>query len=401
MIQSITIMGCGYIGLPTAVTFVDAGLNVCGFDINQKVVDMLSEGHLHIVEPGLQEALAAALGTGRLHFSAEVPDTDAYLIAVQTPYSVTPEGKKVSEIGYVENAARMIAPHLKQGNLVILESTVPPLTTRRVEQLLAEGSGLDPELFHTVHCPERILPGQMLRELRENNRIVGAKRQESRDLAKDLYAKVVTKGEIIETDDVTAEMCKLAENTFRDINIAYANELSIVCQRLGIDVFRLIELANCHPRVNILSPGVGVGGHCIAVDPWFIHDKFEDITPLIYAARMVNDGKPRFVAETVAQHADRKKPVGVLGLSFKADIDDLRESPSLELCHLLQDSDFQVLACEPNVAEKEIQGFENCALDDLLARCGYVVITLAHRQFRQEKEKIRQLPNFDCVGLLR
>ncbi len=401
MIESITIMGCGYIGLPTAVTFVDAGLTVCGFDINEKVVDSLAAGKLHIVEPGLQEALTASLATGRLSFTAQVPETDAYLIAVQTPYSVTPEGKKVSEIGYVESAARMIAPRLREGNLVILESTVPPLTTRRVEQLLSEGSGLAPDRFHTVHCPERILPGQMLRELRENNRIVGARRPESAQLARDLYAKVVTKGQIIETDDVTAEMCKLSENTFRDINIAYANELSIVCDRLGIDVFRLIELANCHPRVNILTPGVGVGGHCIAVDPWFIHDKFEDITPLIYAARTVNDGKPRFVAETVAKNADREKPVGVLGLSFKPDIDDLRESPSLELCRILRDKGYTVLACEPNVKDREIQGFENCALEELLERCGYVVITLAHKQFKERKDEIAKVPHYDCVGLTR
>lgn len=399
--ETITIMGCGYIGLPTAVTFVEAGYTVRGFDVNREAIDSLKAGRIHIVEPGLQEALTRALETGRLSFHGEVPVSDVYLIAVPTPFRETGDGKRVSELKYVDSAAEMIAPVLKEGDLVILESTVPPLTTRRVEDILEKESGISREKFGAVHCPERILPGQMLRELRENNRIVGARRPEVAERTREIYARVVTKGQIILTDDVTAEMCKLAENTFRDINIAYANELSLVCDRLGIDVFRLIELANCHPRVNIHTPGVGVGGHCIAVDPWFIHEKFEDITPLIYTARTVNDGKPRWVAEHVVQCVSPGAKVGVLGLAFKANIDDLRESPSLELCRILRDKGFEVLACEPNVAASEIRGFLNLSLEDMLQEADFLVVTLKHRQFEEHTEMIAACPHFDCVGLLR
>lgn len=398
--KKIEIIGCGYIGLPTAITFTLAGYEVCGFDINEKVVETLNQGHIHIVEPDLQEAMDKAMATGRLSFTTVAEPADVFIIAVQTPHRDTPEGKRVSDMTFVESAARTIAPVVKEGDLVVLESTSAPYSTRRVEELIAEGSGLKPEQFMTAHCPERIIPGQMLRELRENDRIIGSSRPEAAEYAKEIYAPVVTQGTIRTTDDLTAEMCKLVENTFRDINIAYANELSKVCDRLGIDVFNLINLANCHPRVNVHTPGVGVGGHCIAVDPWFIHEKFEDITPLIYNARVINDSKPEWVADRIAQDVAPGAKVAVLGLSFKPNIDDTRESPSLEFAEILQKRGYEVLAVEPFI-EGSVQGFENHSLEEAIEACDYAVITLAHDPFKAKKELIATKPFFDCVGLMR
>ena len=259
--------------------------------------------------------------------------------------------------------------------------------------------GLAPERFMTAHCPERIIPGRMLIELRENDRIVGANHPEAAEYAKSIYEKVVTGGTIRLTDDLTAEMCKLTENTFRDINIAYANELSKVCDRLGIDVFKLIELANCHPRVNVHTPGVGVGGHCIAVDPWFIHEKFEDITPLICQARLVNDGKPAWVAERVARDVKPGQKVAVLGMSFKANIDDTRESPSVLFANLLRDKGYEIVACEPYICGT-VAGYENHSLEEAMALCDYAVITLQHDLFKKNRALIASKPYYDCVGLM-
>ena len=396
--KKIEIMGCGYIGLPTAVTFTLAGYEVCGFDINEAVVDTLNSGHIHIVEPGLQEAMTEALATGRLHFSAKPEPADVFIIAVQTPYKVE-GGKKVSEMKYVWSAAESVSTVAKPGDLCVLESTSPPGSTREVERIVAEGAGMQPEQFMTAHCPERIIPGRMLIELRENDRIIGSNRQEAAEYAKEVYSKVVTKGTIRTTDDLTAEMCKLVENTFRDINIAYANELSKVCDRLGIDVFKLIALANCHPRVNVHTPGVGVGGHCIAVDPWFLHEKFEDITPLIYTARTINDGKPAWTADRIAKDVQPGAKIAVLGLSFKANIDDIRESPSIEFANILKERGYEVIACEP-FRDGPVAGFDNHTLEEAIAKCDYAVITLAHTPFVENKALIATKPYYDCVGLM-
>ena len=396
--KKIEIMGCGYIGLPTAVTFTLAGYEVCGFDINEAVVDTLNSGHIHIVEPGLQEAMTEALATGRLHFSAKPEPADVFIIAVQTPYKVE-GGKKVSEMKYVWSAAESVSTVAKPGDLCVLESTSPPGSTREVERIVAEGAGMKPEQFMTAHCPERIIPGRMLIELRENDRIIGSNRPEAAEYAKEVYSKVVTKGTIRTTDDLTAEMCKLVENTFRDINIAYANELSKVCDRLGIDVFKLIELANCHPRVNVHTPGVGVGGHCIAVDPWFIHEKFEDITPLIYEARLVNDGKPAWTADRIARDVQPGAKIAVLGMSFKANIDDTRESPSVLFANILKERGYEVLACEPYI-QGDVAGYHNYSLEEAMAQCDYAVITLMHNVFKENKALIAAKPYYDCVGLM-
>lgn len=398
--KKIEIMGCGYIGLPTAVTFALAGYEVCGFDINEQVVAQLNAGHIHIVEPDLQDALTEALASGRLHFTT-VPETaDVFIICVQTPHRDTPEGKRVSDMRFVESAARSVGGVLREGNLCVLESTSPPGSTQLVETIVSEISGLKPEQFMTAHCPERIIPGRMLLELRENDRIVGATRPEAAAYAKEIYTPVVTKGTIRVTDDLTAEMCKLVENTYRDINIAYANELSKVCDRLGIDVFDLVNLANCHPRVHVHTPGVGVGGHCIAVDPWFIHEKFEDITPLIYEARTINDGKPHWVADRIAQDVKPGGKVAVLGMSFKPNIDDIRESPSVAFAKILRERGYEVLACEPFV-QGDVAGFANYSLEEAMAQCDYAVVTLAHDPFKAKKDLIASKPYYDCVGLMR
>lgn len=400
LLEKIEIMGCGYIGLPTAITFTLAGYEVCGFDVKQSVVDSLNAGKIHIVEPGLQQAMDQAMATGRLHFTAKPETADVFIIAVQTPYRETDDHKRVSDMRFVESAAREVGSVLRAGNLCVLESTSPPYSTRMVESIVAETSGLAAEEFMTAHCPERIIPGRMLIELRENDRIIGASRSEAAEYAKKIYSRVVTGGTIRLTDDLTAEMCKLTENTFRDINIAYANELSKVCDRLGIDVFQLIELANCHPRVNVHTPGVGVGGHCIAVDPWFIHEKFEDITPLIYQARTVNDGKPQWVAERVSKDVAPGAKIAVLGLSFKANIDDTRESPSVIFADCLRDMGYEVIACEPFI-EGDVAGYRNHTLEEAMALCDYAVVTLAHTPFMQNKALIATKPYYDCVGIMR
>ena len=398
--KKIEIMGCGYIGLPTAITFTLAGYTVCGFDVKPEVVERLNAGEIHIVEPGLQEAMTQAMATGRLHFSCKPEPADVFIIAVQTPYRETDDGKRVSDMRFVESAAREVGSVLRVGNLCVLESTSPPGSTRQVETIVSEVSGIAPDRFMTAHCPERIIPGRMLIELRENDRIIGSNRPESAQYAKSIYEKVVTKGTIRLTDDLTAEMCKLTENTFRDINIAYANELSKVCDRLGIDVFNLIALANCHPRVNVHTPGVGVGGHCIAVDPWFIHEKFEDITPLIYEARLVNDGKPEWVAERIGRDVAPGAKVAVLGMSFKPNIDDTRESPSVLFANILKQKGYEVIACEPNI-KGDVAGFRNHSLEEAMALCDYAVITLQHTVFQENKALIAQKPYYDCVGLMR
>ena len=398
--KKIEIMGCGYIGLPTAITFALAGYQVCGFDIQKSVVDTLNQGKIHIVEPDLQEAMTAAMATGRLHFTTEAEPADVFIIAVQTPYKQTSEGKLVSDMRHVESAATMVGSVIAEGGLCILESTSPPYSTQLVESIVSEKSGLDKEKFMTAHCPERILPGRMLIELRENDRIIGSNRPESAQYARDIYLPVVTKGNIRVTDDLTAEMCKLTENTFRDINIAYANELSKVCDELGIDVFNLIALANCHPRVNVHTPGVGVGGHCIAVDPWFIHEKFEDITPLIYKARIINDTKPQWVADRVGTKVKVGGKIAVLGMSFKANIDDTRESPSVCFANILKERGYEVIACEPYI-QGDVAGFANHSLAEAMDLCDYAVVTLTHKQFAENKNLIKSKPYFDCVGLIR
>ena len=399
--MKITVMGLGYIGLPTAITLAEAGFEVCGFDVNKKTIETLQGGHIHIVEPGLQEAFEKAVAHGHLHFSDTLGKSDVFYISVPTPFYQDETGSHKADLKFVESAGRMAGKVLEAPNLVILESTVPPHTSEMLARVLSEESGIPMDKVHVAHCPERVIPGNMMYELKNNDRIVGARTPEAAEMAASIYEKVLEKGVVHKTDDLTAEMCKLTENTFRDVNIAYANELSVICDKMGIDVFELIKLANCHPRVNILTPGVGVGGHCIAVDPWFIYEQFPAEAKVILAARERNENKPFFVAgKVVSQMKKVTDTVGVLGLSYKPDVDDLRESPSIELCHILQEKGVNVIACEPFAKDSEVQGIPNVSFEEVLNRADYLVITLGHTLFKDNKKLIAEKPYYDCVGLM-
>lgn len=399
--KTITVLGLGYIGLPTSIVLAKAGHKVNGYDPNEEVVKTLNSGKIHIVENNVQEEFKKVVDSGNFKAFSEVQPADVYIICVPTPFKEDNKEEKLADLSYVESAAHTVAKVVKEGDLVILESTVPPLTTKMVADIIEKDTGMSRDKFHTVHCPERVLPGRILYELEHNDRIIGSDREESALMAKNLYESFVKEGTCYVTDDITAEMCKLVENTFRDINIAYANELSIICHELGIDVFKLIELANKHPRVNILTPGVGVGGHCIAVDPWFLVEKFGDNAKLINTARHVNDFKPLWVSNQVEEEIghDKNVKIGVLGLAYKPNIDDLRESPSIILAEDLIKKGYTVYGCEPNTKKEKINDMEVKSLDYVLENCDYLVITLANKEFIDEKEKIFAKKHYNCIGL--
>ena len=399
--KTITVLGLGYIGLPTSIVLAKAGHKVNGYDPNEEVVKTLNSGKIHIVENNVQEEFKKVVDSGNFKAFSEVQPADVYIICVPTPFKEDNKEEKLADLSYVESAAHTVAKVVKEGDLVILESTVPPLTTKMVADIIEKDTGMSRDKFHTVHCPERVLPGRILYELEHNDRIIGSDREESALMAKNLYESFVKEGTCYVTDDITAEMCKLVENTFRDINIAYANELSIICHELGIDVFKIIELANKHPRVNILTPGVGVGGHCIAVDPWFLVEKFGDNAKLINTARHVNDFKPLWVSNQVEEEIghDKNAKIGVLGLAYKPNIDDLRESPSIILAEDLIKKGYTVYGCEPNTKKEKINDIEVKSLDYVLENCDYLVITLANKEFIDEKEKIFAKKHYNCIGL--
>ena len=402
--REITVVGLGYIGLPTAVVMAGAGHHVKGFDAKKEVCESLNEGRIHIVENHLQEAFTEVLENGCLEIVSEIPASDIYVICVPTPF-LEEEQEKVADLSYVESAAREVAKVLKEGDLVILESTVPPHTTAWMGEILSKVSGLPRAEFYTAHCPERVLPGRILYELKHNDRIVGAEDPKAAQMTRELYETFVEEGNCYVCDDVTAELCKLAENTFRDINIAYANQLSMLCEKAGIDVFRLIQLANKHPRVSILTPGLGVGGHCLAVDPWFIVEKYQEDASLIRTAREINERKPFWVKDQIRKElgGDLTKKIGILGMAYKPNIDDMRESPSLALAGALVSEGYQVFGCEPNSRSSEISGIPLLSLEALLNQCDYLVIALAHDEFQDEavRERIRDKPHYDCIGFLR
>jgi UDP-N-acetyl-D-mannosaminuronic acid dehydrogenase len=400
--QKICVLGLGYIGLPYASTFATHGLQVVGVDINPQVVDRLKEGELHIYEPGLRTLVQAALRSGNLTIAQHPQPADAFIIAVPTPFK---EGKK-ADLDYVTSAAESIVPHLRQGNLVVLESTSPPRTTVDIVQPILERSGLRAgEDFSLAYTPERVMPGHTLHELIENARVIGGIDRTSAEAGRDLYATFV-RGEIILTDATTAEMVKLMENTYRDINIAIANEFARLADRFGVDVWEAIALANRHPRVRILNPGPGVGGHCISVDPWFLVEAAPDISPLISTARQVNDGQPDFVVHMVRRvmgHLDGCK-VAALGLAFKPDIDDLRESPAIEICHKLAAMGAQVTAYEPYKPEYSQNGFETVpTLAAALSGADALLLLVGHSALRNlEPQVVAQLTParvvIDCVN---
>jgi UDP-N-acetyl-D-mannosaminuronic acid dehydrogenase len=378
--KTICVIGLGYIGLPTASLLGTKGYRVHGVDAVAQVVETINQGRIHIVEPDLDILVKSAVQAGNLTASLEPVAADVFIIAVPTPFK---DGHQ-PDLSYVEAATRLIAPVLRPGNLVILESTSPVGTTDDVVARILREAGHDLEKDIAVaHCPERVLPGRILIELVENDRIVGGINEVSTEKAVAFYSSFV-RGEVLATDARTAEMAKLTENSFRDVNIAFANELSLICDREGISVWRLIELANRHPRVNILQPGPGVGGHCIAVDPWFIVARAPEQARLIRTAREVNDAKPEWVINKVKTSADKfKHPViGCLGLAFKADVDDLRESPALAIVHrLMAEQVGEILVAEPNLTRHPT--FDLLPYDQVVARADIVLVLVDHKPFRK------------------
>lgn len=391
--NKVCVIGLGYIGLPTAAVFASRKVKVLGVDINQQAVDTINQGKIHIVEPELDILVHAVVKDGYLKAATLPDEADAFIIAVPTPFK---GNDHEPNLDYIRAASKSVAKVLKKGNLVILESTSPVGATEQMAKWLADER---PDLtfphqigeesdIKIAHCPERVLPGQVIRELVENDRIIGGMTQQCTEQAANLY-KIFVQGECIKTNARTAEMAKLTENSFRDVNIAFANELSILCDKLDINVWELIKLANRHPRVNILQPGCGVGGHCIAVDPWFIVHQNPNEAKMIKTAREVNDDKPNFVIQKIKERVkDISRPkIACLGLAFKPDIDDLRESPALDIVvKLTSEYDNQILAVEPNISQlpPKLQHKANIklvSLNQALEEADVVVVLVKHREF--------------------
>lgn len=416
--ETLSVIGLGYIGLPTAATFASRGLKVIGVDVNQKAVDTINSGGIHIIEPDLDIVVQSVVQTGHLRATTTPEPADAFIVAVPTPF----KDDKQPDLKYIQAASKAIAPVLQKGNLVILESTSPVGATEQMAAWLAEArpdlsfpqqAGEDADIC-VAHCPERVLPGKVLVELVNNDRVIGGMTPKCSQAAVSLY-KLFVQGECVVTNARTAEMCKLTENSFRDVNIAFANELSIICDKLDINVWELIRLANRHPRVNILQPGPGVGGHCIAVDPWFIVASAPDEARLISTARQVNDHKPEWVIDQVTKaiadfllanpnKTTRDVTIACLGLAFKPDIDDLRESPSLEIAHKLWDSSAANIICaEPNV---ESSGFDDprvrlVDLNHALDKADIILILVDHGVFKAiDKSSFNTKVVIDTRGLL-
>ncbi len=395
--RRICVVGLGYIGLPTSAVFASRGFLVTGVDVDRHVVDTVNSGSIHIVEPDLDMLVHAAVTQGRLRAASTPEPADAFILSVPTPLNCGDH----ADLSFVEAASRSTAQVLEKGNLVILESTCPVGTTERMAEWMAscrpdltfpQQAGESSDIC-IAHCPERVLPGHILRELVQNDRVIGGLTQRCADAAASLY-KTFVEGECVTTNVRAAEMCKLAENTFRDVNIALANELSIICDKLGIDVWELIRLANRHPRVNILQPGSGVGGHCIAVDPWFVVHSAPNEAHLIRAAREVNQSKTKWVADRVIQavlaqqdrEPSRPARVALLGLAYKPDIDDLRESPAVEIAQQLHTAcpTAHLLAVEPHLQHlpAHLDFMTLCEAGQALDSADIVAVLVAHRMFR-------------------
>lgn len=411
--KRISVFGLGYVGLPVAAALASRGFDVVGVDVERRVTEVINSGRIHIVEPDLDMVVQAAVSAGKLRATLDPEPADVFIIAVPTPFV----GDHEPDISFVRDAALAIAPVLAKGNLIILESTSPAGTTEQIcswiavqrPDLVMPNPDTEDADIHIAHCPERVLPGRILRELVDNDRIIGGISPRCAAYAAELYRTFV-RGETHLTNARTAELAKLAENAYRDVNIAFANELSIICDRLDINVWELIGLANRHPRVQILSPGAGVGGHCIAIDPWFIVAAAPDSAKVIRAAREVNDGKPRFIFEKVKAAAARlRQPViACLGLSYKADIDDLRASPALEIVEMLARENIgDLLIVEPNLKQlppslRENSRVRPAELRQALADADIVLLLVDHRQFRRiDREILKPKITIDTRGVWR
>ena len=396
-------MGLGYIGLPTAIISSQHGINVCGVDINPKVVEKTNRGELHIVEPGLQDLLKKAVDSKSLVASTTPFESDVYLIVVPTPF----KAKHEPDISYVESATKTVIPFLKEGDLFIIESTSPVGTTEKMAELIFS---VRPELkgrIHIAYCPERVLPGNVIFELVNNDRVIGGIDDASADAAAEFYGKFVT-GQLHKTNCRTAEMCKLVENSSRDVQIAFANELSMICEKAGINVWELISLANKHPRVNILQPGCGVGGHCIAVDPYFISSAFPNEAKILAQARSINNYKSEWCVEK-AKNAilsfeleNGKKPqVALMGLAFKPNIDDLRESPAMKIAkHLVAEMpDVKFNIVEPNISSHP--DFDIVDFQTAFEQSDIVVYLTAHKQFFMLPQEANDKLILDFCGVIK
>lgn len=402
--KTICVIGLGYIGLPTAALLASNGYDVAGVDLNRNAVETINKGQIHIVEPDLDAFVRSAVAAGKLKAFAEPQASDIFIICVPTPFHEG-EGIPQPNIDYVLAATNSIAGFVKPGNMVILESTSPVGTTEKMSEVL-EGAGVDTTEISIAYCPERVLPGKIMTELVENDRVVGGLTAESTKLVADFYRTFV-RGEVLETDSKTAEMCKLTENSFRDVNIAFANELSMICDKEGINVWNLIQLANRHPRVNILQPGAGVGGHCIAVDPWFIVARDPENSRLIRSAREVNNFKMawaidqiRIAAADASARIGRKPKLACLGLAFKPDIDDLRESPAAFVVGELVSQGYDVIVVEPNIEKHD--RFVLSSLEDALTKVDVVAVLVKHRQFSSDsvRSQLRNAGAIDFCGVL-
>jgi len=412
--KNICVFGLGYIGLPTAAMFAHHGANVVGVDVNPHAVETINQGKIHIVEPGLEAIVKKAVDNNKLKASLTPVHSDAYLIAVPTPFK---GDDHEPDLSYIQAVSKALAPLLEKGDVVILESTSPVgATEKMVEWLAEERSDLTFPKYHepdieadifVAYCPERVLPGKVVEELISNDRIIGGMTKESTKKAQEVY-RIFVEGELLETNSRTAEMAKLTENASRDVSIAFANELSIISDKLDIDVWELIELANHHPRVNILQPGAGVGGHCIAVDPWFIVNQNPEEAKIIRAAREINDNKPNWVIEKINVEINRLKSEGVekptvalLGLAFKPDIDDLRESPAVNIAQKMLEADnANILFVEPNI--QVLPGKLNTGtlvpLDRAIEKANILVILVAHSEFKN-KNIFQDKVIIDAVGI--
>ncbi len=401
---TISVIGLGYIGLPTAALLASNGHSVVGTDVNEYVVSTINQGKIHIVEPDLNAFVRSSVAAGRLKAFTKPQAGDVYMICVPTPFHEG-EGIPQPNIHYVLTAAESIAALVKPADLIILESTSPVGTTEQMQNILHD-AGVDVDEVHIAYCPERVLPGKIMTELVENDRIVGGITPEATKAVADFYRTFV-RGSVLETDAKTAEMCKLTENSYRDVNIAFANELSLICDKEGINVWDLIQLANRHPRVNILQPGSGVGGHCIAVDPWFVVARDKDNSRLIKTAREINDHKTDWVIEKIKSRSvdvfnkkGVKPKIACLGLAFKPDIDDLRESPALEIATSLINQGYEVVAIEPNIETHTFIKLED--LDNVFNHDIVLAILVKHREFLTQsvREKLVSLNALDFCGAL-
>ena len=408
--EKICVIGLGYVGLPTAAVFASRGVPVLGVDVNERTVNLINQGKVPIVEPGLDIMVNGAVATGKLRASIKPEPADAFIIAVPTP--LTEENKP--DLAHLRAAAQSLAPVIKEGDLIVIESTCPVGTTEAFSGWLAERRGDltfphqsgDESAVRVAHSPERVLPGRVLVELVSNDRVIGGLSARCAEMAAELY-RLAVEGACLLTTAATAELVKLAENAYRDVNIAFANELSLVSDRLGLDVWEAVRLANHHPRVNVLNPGPGVGGHCIAVDPWFIVDSAPNHTALIQAARQVNDSKPRHIADQVLEAAarvDGQTPcIACLGLAYKADIDDLRESPAVKIAAMLAAAGkARVLAVEPYIQALPdgLLGVELTTLDAALDAAQVVVLLVDHQPFRDmDRDRLQGKTVIDTRGV--